>query len=226
VAAAGLWTVGGALSPTFAKTTITADEAIEKLKAGNKKFVDAADLVERDMAAQRKAVAPLQSPWATILTCSDSRVSPELIFGGVGLGELFVARNAGGMADVPTIGTIEYGLEHLGSPLVFVIGHTRCGAVKAACDMVEKRSTLKEVEKIEELPGSVGPMIRAIEPSAKAVRGKPGDYYYNATIENAKRTAEHIAQTSTLVAESVHAGRVKLIYGYYNLDTGVVDFLG
>ena len=182
--------------------------------------------LKSDLPAQRKAVAPLQSPWATILTCSDSRVSPELMFGGVGLGELFVARNAGGMADVPTIGTIEYGLEHLGSPLIFVIGHTRCGAVKAACDMVEKRETLKQVEKLEELPGSVGPMIAAIEPAAKAVRGKPGDFAYNATIENAKRTAMHILNQSKLVKEAVHAGHVKLIYGYYNLDTGVVDFLG
>ena len=92
--------------------------------------------------------------------------------------------------------------------------------------MVEKRSTLREVEKIEELPRSVGPTIRAIEPVAKAVRSMSSDYYYNATIENAKRTADHITKTRKLVAESVHAGRVNLIYGYYNLDTGVVDFLG
>ena len=184
------------------------------------------DLVEANMPEQRKSVAPLQSPWATILTCADSRVAPELIFGGVGLGELFVARNAGGMADVPTIGTIEYGLEHLGSPLIVVIGHARCGAVKAACDMVEKRESLKKAEKLAELPGSVGPMIAAIEPAAKAVRGKPGDFAYNATVENAKRTAQKILSKSEMVREAVHEGHVKLVYGYYNLDTGVVDFLG
>ena len=226
VAAAGMWAAGGALSPGFAKTTLTADEAIAKLKAGNQKFVAGPDLVEADMPAQRKTVAPLQSPWATILTCSDSRVSPEVIFGGVGLGELFVARNAGGMADVPTIGTIEYGLEHLGSPLIFVIGHTRCGAVKAACDMVEKRQSIKEIEKLEELPGSVGPMVAAIEPAAKAVRGKPGDYAYNATVENARRTAAKILSTSQMVKEAVHSGHVKLIYGCYNVETGIVEFLG
>ena len=226
VTAAGLWTVGGALSPSFAKTTITADEAIAKLKAGNKKFINGPDLVQGGIAAQRTTVAPLQAPWATILTCSDTCVAPGLIFGGVGLGELLVVRNAGGMADAPTIGTIEYGLVHLGSPLVFVIGHTRCDVVKAACDMVEKRKSLREIEKLEELPGSIGPMIAAIEPAAKAVHGKAGDYYYNATIENAKRTSGHIISKSKLVAEGVLAGHVKLIYGYYNLDTGIVDFLG
>ena len=84
---------------------------------------------------------------------------PELIFGGVGLGELFVARNAGNTADTATMGTIEYDAEHLGSPLIVVLGHQNCGAVAAACEVVEKHT---------KLPGSIGPMVAAIIPAAKA----------------------------------------------------------
>ncbi len=100
---------------------MTADEALTKLKAGDQKFLTSPELCAADMAKQRADVAKGQSPWATVLTCSDSRVSPELIFGGVGLGELFVVRNAGNTADTAVMGTIEYGAEHLGAPLVVVL---------------------------------------------------------------------------------------------------------
>ena len=98
---------------------------------------------------QRAGLVAGQSPWATILTCADSRVAPELIFGGMDLGELFVARNAGNTANTATLGTIEYGAEHLGVPLIVVLGHERCGAVSAACEVVEKHA---------KLPGFIAPM--------------------------------------------------------------------
>ena len=129
--AAGLASAGMA-APAAAATELTPDAALAKLVEGNKKFVAAPQLCEADMLANRTSVAKGQSPWATILTCSDSRVSPELLFGGMGLGELFVCRNAGNVADVDVLGTIEYGAEHLGSPLIVVLGHERCGAVSAA----------------------------------------------------------------------------------------------
>ena len=198
-------------------TTPGAAEAIAKLKAGNKKFVDGPDLVEADIANQRKAVAPAQSPWATILTCSDSRVSPELIFGGVGLGELFVCRNAGNVADTAVMGTIEYGAEHLGSPLVVVMGHSRCGAVQAACDVVEKDA---------KLPGSIKPMVDAIVPAAKAMKGKGGDYVDATVRENARMNADKVMAESEIVKELAHEGKVKVAYARYDLDTGVVEFLG
>src|SRR6516225_8462640 len=131
--------------PAFAEgptTTVTADEAIARLKAGNEKYVNGPQLCEVDLASHREQVARAQTPWATILACSDSRVPPELLFGGLGVGELFVARNAGNMVDTATMGTIEYGVEHLGVPLVVVMGHERCGAVAAACEVVEKHVKL------------------------------------------------------------------------------------
>ena len=87
------------------------DEALAKLKAGNEKYVSTPQVCASDLAAQREHVANAQTPWAAILTCSDSRVPPELLFGGLGLGGLFVARNAGNIADTAAIGTIEYGVE-------------------------------------------------------------------------------------------------------------------
>jgi len=151
------------------------------------------------------------------MTCSDSRVSPELIFGGVGIGELFVARNAGNVADTAVMGTIEYGAEHLGTPLVVVLGHQRCGAVQAACDVVEKHVRLE---------GSIRPMVDAIVPAAKSQRGKSGDFVDNAVRENARRNAAKILAGSKIIRHLVHEGKVKVVYARYDLESGVVAFLG
>jgi carbonic anhydrase len=135
---AGLAT--GAL-PRAGLAPLTPDQALTKLKAGNQKFVSAPQLCAADLTQQRAELAKAQAPWATILTCSDSRISPELIFGGVGLGEFFVARNAGNMADTATMGTIEYAAEHLHTPLMVVMGHQRCGAVPRRRSPARARSS-------------------------------------------------------------------------------------
>ena len=213
---AGLLGAGAPRSLAAGATTMTADEALAKLKAGNQKFLTAPELCAADVTKQRADVAKGQSPWATILTCSDSRVSPELIFGGVGLGELFVVRNAGNVADTAAMGTIEYGAEHLGSPLVVVLGHQRCGAVEAACEVVAKHT---------KLPGFIAPMVDAIVPAAKAVHGKPGDFVDNAVRENARLGAQKISTRSQIVEHLEHEGKVKVVYARYDLDKGFVDFL-
>src|SRR5450759_3566851 len=97
------------------------------LKSGNERYVSHPELCTIDLAEQRSAVAMHQAPWATIISCADSRVPPELIFGGHGVGELFVARNAGNLVDTATLGTVEYGAAVLGSPLIVVLAHTSCG---------------------------------------------------------------------------------------------------
>ncbi|WP_322883755.1 carbonic anhydrase [Microvirga lotononidis] len=214
--AACLWTISGRSNSAFARTGLSPDEALARLKAGNAKFVNAPQLCEAGLREERANTAGDQSPWATILTCSDSRVAPELIFGGVGLGELFVARNAGNVADTAVLGTIEYGAEHLGSPLVVVLGHQRCGAVQAACDVVAKHV---------ELQGSIGPMVEAIVPAAKSQEGKPGDFVDNTVRENARRNAAGILAGSDIIREMVHEGQVKVVYAYYDLDSGMVDFI-
>ncbi len=161
-------------------------------------------------------MAKHQAPWATILSCADSRVPPELLFGGVGVGELFVARNAGNMVDTATMGTIEYGSAVLGVPLIVVLGHERCGAVAAAVDTFEKQA---------EFPGSIGPMVGAIVPAVQAAKGKPGDLLDNAVRESASLSARHLATGSPLIADLVTKGKVKVVAACYDLDDGKVEWL-
>ena len=196
-------------------TQLSADEALARLKAGNAKFVQGPELCAAHLAEQRDHVAKHQAPWATIVSCADSRVPPELLFGGLGVGELFVARNAGNMVDTATMGTIEYGSGVLGVPLIVVLGHERCGAVAAACEVVEKGTRF---------PGSIAPMVEAIVPAARAVAGKPGDFVDNAVRESAIRSARKIATESPVVAELVAQGKVKVLAGRYDLDDGLVEF--
>jgi carbonic anhydrase len=197
-------------------TSVTADEALARLKAGNEKYVTAPEICASDLSKHRESVAMSQAPWAAILSCADSRVPPELLFGGLRVGELFVARNAGNMADTATMGTLEYGVGVLGVPLIVVMGHERCGAVAAACEVVEKQT---------KFPGSIGPMVDAIVPAAKAVLGQPGDFVDNAIRENAKRTATQIATTSEIISGAVKSNKARVVSAWYDLDSGRVEFL-
>ncbi len=194
----------------------TPEQALVDLEGRQHAFRVASAACELDLIKQRAALAGHQAPWATILSCADSRVPPELVFGGRGLGELFVARNAGNLADTATIGTLEYGAAVLGSPLIVVLGHSRCGAVKAACEVVTDNATF---------PGSIGPMIDPIIPAALAVRGQPGDFFDNSVRESAQRTARRLAASSNVLAGLVSSGKLKIIAAYYDIESGQVDYL-
>jgi carbonic anhydrase len=206
----------GARAAEGAPTSLSPQEALAELKAGNERFVSQPKLCSIDLAQSRNAVAEHQAPWATIVSCADSRVPPELIFGGHGVGELFVSRDAGNLINVETLGTIEYGAAVLGSPLVVVLAHTACGAVKAACDVVTKNATY---------PGVIGRMIGPIVPAALAVRNDPGDFVDNAARESAKRTAANLPTVSKIVSDLVGAGKMKIVAAIYDLETGVVTYL-
>ena len=199
-----------------APTALSPAEALAALKSGNQRYVSHPELCSIDLAHQRSAVAGHQAPWATIIACADSRVPPELIFGGHGVGELFVARNAGNLVDTATLGTVEYGAAVLGSPLVVVLAHTSCGAVKAACDVVTKNATY---------PGAIGPMIEPILPAALAVQKNPGDFINNTATESANRTAARLTTAGTLLAGLVGTGKLKIAAAIYDLETGVVTYL-
>ena len=208
---------GSAFAAGGPTTSLTADQALAKLKAGNQRYVSSPQACVTDLAKARADVAKHQAPWVTILSCADSRVPPELIFGGQNVGELFIARNAGNMADTATLGTIEYGAAVLGVPLIVVLGHQSCGAVAAACEIVEKNT---------KFPGSIGPMLEPIIPAALAVKGKPGDFVDNAVRENAMRTASRIVSASNIIADLVKNGKVKVVAARYDLDDGLVEFFG
>ncbi len=199
-----------------AKTDLSPDQALQRLKTGNDRFVATPELCAAKLNETRVKVAGGQAPWATIIGCADSRVPPELLFGGVGLGELFVARNAGNMVDTATLGTVEYGASALGVPLIVVLGHSACGAVAAAADIAVRNSTL---------PGSMDAMARAIVPAVEAVRSKPGDLVANAVRESAMRTAASLTARSPLIGDLVRAGRVRIAAACYDLASGRVEYL-
>jgi len=212
--------VGGAAPAARAEegapTSLSPQEALAALKSGNARYASSPELCATHLAENRIAVATHQAPWATIVACADSRVPPELIFGGHGVGELFIARDAGNLVDVGTLGTIEYGAAVLGSPLVVILAHTACGAVKAACDIVTKNATY---------PGVIGRMIEPIVPAALAVRNDPGDFADNAARESARRTAANLPTVSKIIADLVGAGKVKIVAAIYDLQSGVVTYL-
>ena len=209
--------MGEARAAEGAPTTLSPDEALAQLKSGSERYVRQPELCSVDLAQKRDSVAGHQAPWATIIACADSRSPPELVFGGLGVGELFVARNAGNLVDTATLGTVEYGAAVLGSPLIVVLAHTSCGAVKAACDVVTKNATF---------PGAIGAMIEPILPAALAARGEPGDYVNNAAKLSAQRTAAKLASASTLISGLAGQGKLKIVSAIYDLQTGAVTVLG
>jgi carbonic anhydrase len=200
-----------------AASSLSPDEALDNLKSGNARYLKDPKLCAINLEEQRQSVAAHQAPWATVISCADSRVPPELIFGGHGVGEIFVARNAGNLVDTATLGTVEYGAAVLGSPLIVVLAHTNCGAVKAACDVVTKNATY---------PGAIGPMIKPILPAALAVQKESGDFINNTAKESARRTSARLIAASTVLAGLVDAGKLKIAAAIYDLETGAVTYLG
>ncbi|MBV2186374.1 MAG: carbonic anhydrase [Rhizobium sp.] len=197
-------------------SALTPKQALAKLKEGNRRFVEDANACAADLAKRREELAGGQHPWAIVLTCSDSRVTPELIFGGVTLGELFVIRNAGNVLDTSALGTIEYGSEHLHAPLIVVMGHKNCGAVSAACDMVKTGI---------ELEGSIGKMVQPILPIALAALFKSEDFVGQTVRNNAVSGAKRIVEESPLVSHLAEAGHVKIVAAVYDITTGEVEFI-
>lgn len=199
-------------------TALTADDVLRRLAEGNRRFLagdapHSASLSE----ARRGQVAAGQAPIASILTCADSRVSPELLF-SAGLGELFVVRNAGNTADTAAIGSLEYGVAALGTPLVMVLGHERCGAVEAALGLATGGP---------DLPGRIGEMVQPILPAAIAALAAPAEQRLDLAVRgNARRVAAHLGSASTVLADHLRQGKARIVAAHYDLDSGEVVLLG
>ncbi len=193
-----------------------ADRSLAKLMDGNKRYVSGTFL-QRDLTdAKRKELAKGQKPSAIVLTCSDSRVSPELLF-DQGIGDVFVVRTAGNVVDRIAIGSIEYAAEHLHSPLVFVLGHEKCGAVQATLDTIEAKGKPE---------GNIGAIIEKVMPAALAANKKGGskdEILEDAIKENVKNTSKEIMQKSSIIQHLAHENKVKIVGGEYSLQTGKVE---
>ncbi len=199
-------------------TGVSADQALQKLLDGNKRYVESKmSAPDRSDASAREKLAQGQQPYAIILSCSDSRVPPEIIFDQA-LGEIFVIRVAGNVADPIVLGSIEYAAEHLGSPLIMVLGHERCGAVTATVN------TKGEPE------GNIGAIIKAIQPSAKKAeeisKGKSAAELVECAVAvNAKAVAASLTEQSTILAHELKEGKIKIVTATYDLDDGKVTLL-
>ena len=197
---------------------VTADEALQRLLDGNKRYVEnKMKACEETYAEAREKLARTQNPYAIILSCSDSRVPPEIIF-DKGLGEIFVVRVAGNVPDPIILGSIEYAAEHLGSPLVMVLGHKRCGAVTAAVDAKGKPE------------GNLGAIIKAIAPAVKQAKreykGKEKPELVESAInDNVKLVVANLTKQSSVLEHFVKERKVKIVAAKYNLDDGKVTIL-
>ncbi len=189
------------------------DQPLEKLMQGNARYVSGHISKKESGGAYRKELAKGQHPFAVVVACSDSRVSPSIIF-DEGLGNIFVVRTAGNIVDPIAVGSIEYGVEHLHAPLVMVLGHESCGAVTAA---VESKSIPE---------GNIGEIVKKIMPAVKKAKAslKKGDnLIYASTIENVKDVAGEIVKKSKIISEEMHEGKVKVVGAYYSISTGKVE---
>ncbi|MFI5695200.1 carbonic anhydrase [Kribbella sp. NPDC051586] len=201
-----------------ATTTLVADgkQAMERLMAGNARFVAAQEQDLDEGIARRVAVSKGQHPFATILGCVDSRVPIELVF-DQGLGDLVVVRSAGGALDRSVTGSIEFGIAELHTPLLMVLGHQRCGALDATIKAVDAGRRTSAA-------GSLDYLVDTLAPAVRQVTGKPGDRLTNAVQANVTLTLTKLRQ-SPVISPLEKSGKLKLIAAYYELDTGRVVLL-
>lgn len=205
IAALGMSSWAIAADPTT--PSVPADEALSRLKAGNERFATSKVSTGKPVAARRAETAQTQHPFAIIVGCADSRTAPEIVF-DQNIGDLFVVRTAGNLVDDYALGSIEYGVEHLGVRLIVVLGHERCGAVTAALAGGSA-------------PAHINAIVRDIQPAVSASKGKEGDALANAIHENDAQVAAKIRKQAQL---GELASQVKIVEGYYDLDTGKVEW--
>jgi carbonic anhydrase len=207
------WLAFAASSIAGEPASIGADEALSRLLNGDKRFVAGKSEEPHDAALieRRHVLAKDQKPFAVIVSCSDSRVPPELVF-DVSLGDIFVVRTAGEVVDAVVLGSIEYAIEHLGTHLIVVLGHQRCGAVSAAVSGATDAGAIPEV-------------LKAILPAVEETQGQSGDAIDNVVRANARDIAKRLQSTGPIIAPRVQSGEVKIVAAYYSLDTGQIELL-
>ena len=187
-------------------------DALTRLKAGNQRFIAGKLDHPRQTAGRRTELANSQGPFAIVLGCADSRTPPELVF-DQGLGDVFVVRVAGNVLNDETVGSIEYAVDHLGAQLIVVLGHERCGAVKAARETIAAKA---------EAPGHIQSLVKAIAPAVEATAGADAEATAKA---NELHVAKKLRESAPILKEMVEKGTLSVVAAHYDLDTGAVEFL-
>ena len=190
---------------------VTAEQALNLLKEGNKRFVEGKSIKPHQSKERIKELATGQKPFAVIVGCSDSRVPSEIIF-DQGLGDLFIIRTAGQVSSFASWGSIEFANAVLGAKLIVVVGHTKCGAVAAAC-------------KVPEVPGHIVTLINAIKPAAQLAKKHEGDLVENAVKINVAMQVQQLQNMEPVLTKAVQSGDTKIVGAVYDLSSGKVEFL-
>ncbi|MCY7290821.1 MAG: carbonic anhydrase [Ferruginibacter sp.] len=199
------------LLTTVVYAQVSADEALNSLKQGNKRFIEGESIRPHQDLQRIKEVSLGQKPFAVIVGCSDSRVPSEIIF-DQGLGDLFIVRTAGQVSTFASWGSIEFGNAVLGANLIVVMGHTKCGAVSAAV-------------KIPEVPGHIVTLINAIKPAAQLAKLQTGDELENAVKINVAMQVQQLENLEPVLTKGIRSGALKIVGAVYDLETGKVTFL-
>lgn len=192
----------------------TPDQALQRLIEGNQRYVANKTITLNESASRRAEVAQGQHPFATIFSCVDSRVPPELVFDR-GLGDLFVIRTAGQVTDKAVLGSLEFAVAELHIPVMMVLGHEKCGAVKATVEAVEKNAHAE---------ADIEWLVERIRPAVEKSKGEAGDAIENAVKANVALTVERL-KASPILSEAVAAGKLKIVGARYDLDTGSVEMI-
>jgi len=191
---------------------IAPDDALKRLLEGNARYAANAPK-ERDYSAGRAARAQAQYPFAAILSCADSRVAPELAF-DEGPGELFVVRVAGNFVNPDLLASLEYGVQFLGAPFIFVLGHSQCGAIDAAIKVLNTKAAL---------PGHLPELVMALKPAViVAQKSKSGDLLDNAVAENVRRQVARLKASPPVISKAYADKKIGIAGGVYDIATGKI----
>ncbi|TCK72022.1 carbonic anhydrase [Acidipila rosea] len=199
-------------------TRPSADQVMQHLLEGNQRFQAGEIVHPRRTPEDFRALAAGQSPLAVIIGCADSRVTPEILF-DCGIGELFVVRIAGNYiagAGASVKGSVEFAVAELGVPLIMVLGHSQCGAIKAAIQHIDDRAAL---------PGALNDLVNSIKPAVTASVNRPGELLDNAIAANVRRGVTRLRSLRPVVAPALKEGRVKIVGCTYDIETGKVTVL-
>jgi len=198
------------------QSSISPSMAIELLKEGNKRFMNNLK-INRNLLQQANETSDGQHPFAVILSCIDSRTSAELIF-DQGLGDIFSIRIAGNIVNEDILGSMEFGCKVAGAKIVVVLGHTKCGAVKGACDNVELGNLTSLIKKIR-------PAVEAENISIDNRNSSNNEFVENVAMINVKQTMNRIITESPILKEMIDMKQIEIIGGIHNISTGEVTFI-
>ena len=197
------------------QNAVSPDQALERLRQGNERYVSGV-MKRHDFVSEREALVGGHNPFAGILSCADSRIAPEYAF-DTARGDLFVVRLAGNFADENGIASFEYAVQFLGTSLLVVLGHEKCGAIDAAIKVVKDSATL---------PGHLPQLAEHIRPAVTKAMSEPGDLPANAIRANVLLAVERLKTATPILRQRVDDKKLRIVGGVYKLKDGHVEWIG